>query len=332
MKIKDKNILITGGAGFIGSHIVDLLIKERPRQIIIFDNFIRGTRDNLKKALKNKKVKIIKGDVTNFKQINQAMKNIDYVFHEVALWLLHCEENPREAIRVNIEGTLNVLEACVKNKVKKIIVASSASVYGDAEIFPTEETHPFNNYLFYGTSKVADEQLLRVFWKKYGLDFIALRYFNVYGDRQEYNLAYTSVIMKFIDTLEKGNRPTIYGDGSATMDLIFVEDIAEANILALKSDVTNEVLNVATGKETSLKELLEIIMNLLGIKDVKPIYKPYNKQLVVRRCGSTKKARKLIGFKSRTSVKLGVQRVIQWRAEQEKIKTQKSKNRENSDY
>lgn len=323
--IKDKRILITGGAGFIGSHIVDLLVKEKPRQIVIFDNFIRGTKENLKEALKSKKVKVIKGDVTDFKQINRAMKGIDYVFHEVALWLLHCEENPREAIRVNIEGTLNVLEACVKNKVKKIVAASSASVYGDAEIFPTEENHPFNNYLFYGASKVADEQLLRIFWKKYGLDYIVLRYFNVYGDRQEYNLAYTSVIMKFIDILAKGERPTIYGDGSATMDLVFVDDIAEANILALKSEATNEVLNVATGKETSLKELLEITMNLMGVKDVSPLYKPYDKQLVVRRCGSTKKVRKLIGFKAKTSVKLGIQKVIQWRAEQEKIKERKSK-------
>jgi len=323
MTLKNKTILVTGGAGFIGSHIVDLLIEEKPKQVVVFDNFVRGTRDNLKQAMKSGLVKIIKGDVTDFNQINRATKGVDYVFHEVALWLLHCEENPREAIKVNIEGTLNVLDACVKNKVKKIVAASSASVYGDAQIFPTTEDHPFNNYLFYGASKVTDEHLLRIFWKKHGLDFVALRYFNVYGDRQQYDLAYTSVIMKFIDTLDRGERPIIYGDGSATMDLVFVDDIARANILALKSEVTNQVLNVATEKETSLKELLNIIADLLKVKDIKPIYKPYNKQLVVRRCGSAKKALKLIDFKAKTSVKDGVKQVIEWRSEMEAKKNKK---------
>jgi len=166
MNIKGKKILITGGAGFIGSHIVDELLEEKVGQVIVFDNFIRGTRSNLSQALKSKKVKIIKGDITNFSQINRAMKGVNCVFHEVALWLLDCEKRPRDAFEINVDGTFNVLEACVKNRVKKIVAASSASVYGDGLYFPTDENHPFNNYLFYGASKVADEQLFKVFWKK----------------------------------------------------------------------------------------------------------------------------------------------------------------------
>ena len=218
-------------------------------------------------------------------------------------------------LRRNVDGTFNVLEACVKNRVKKIVAASSASVYGDGLYFPTDENHPFNNYLFYGASKVADEQLFKVFLKKHGLDYVALRYFNVYGKRQEYSAAYTSVIMKFINKLSARERPEIFGDGSATMDLIYVGDIAKANILSMKSDVTNEVFNVATGVETSLKQLLDILMNLMKAK-VEPIYKPYDQQLVSRRCGSTKKAKKMLGFKAEKSVKDGIKLVLDWMIEQ----------------
>ena len=315
-KIQGSRILVTGGAGFIGSHIVDHLILEKPKQIIVFDNFIRGTKDNLKESLKSKNVKIIKGDITHPRQLNLAMKGVDYVFHEAALWLLNCEENPREAIRVNIEGTYNVLEACVRNKVKKIISASSSSVYGDGVYFPTDENHPFNNYLFYGATKVADEQFHRAFWKKFGLDYICFRYLNVYGPRQDYRSAYISAIMNFINKIADGEAPIINGDGTATMDLIYVGDVADANIMALKSDVTDECFNAASGKETTVKQLLDILVDLMGAKDVKPIYAERDKKLVSRRYGCPKKAKKMLGFKAQTSVREGMKKVIVWRNEE----------------
>lgn len=310
--LKNKKILITGGAGFVGSHIVDRLILEKPRQIIVFDNFIRGEKENLKEALKSKKVKITRGDITNVRQINRAMKGVDFVFHQAALWLLNCEENPREAIRVNIEGTFNVLEACVKNKVKKIVAASSSSVYGDGVYFPTDENHPLNNYLFYGVTKVADEQLYRAFWKRFGLDYIAFRYLNVYGPRQDYRSAYISAIMNFINKLAKGESPIIKGDGTATMDLIYVGDVAEANILALKSNMTNECFNAASGKETTVRQLLDILIKLMKAKNVKPVYEERDKKLVSRRYGCPKKAKKMLGFQAKTSVREGLKKVLKW--------------------
>lgn len=321
--LKNKSILVTGGAGFIGSHLVDALILEKPKEIIVFDNFVRGARTNLREALKSEKVKIIKGDITNPKQIERAMKGVDFVFHEAALWLLNCEENPREAFKVNIEGTYNVLEACVKNKVKKIVAASSSSVYGDGVYFPTDESHPFNNYLFYGVTKIADEQLYRAFWKKFALDYVAFRYLNVYGPRQDYRSAYISAIMNFINKIAVGEPPVIKGDGTATMDLIYVGDVAEANILALKSDVTNECINTASGRETTVKQLLDILVDLMGAPNVKPVYEPRDMKLVSRRYGCPKKAKKLLGFSAQTSVKTGMKKVIEWRNDEELRKKNK---------
>lgn len=320
-KIQGKTILVTGGAGFIGSHIVDALVAEKPKEIRVFDNFIRGTKENLKEALVSKKVKIIKGDITDIKAINRAMKGVDYVFHEAALWLLNCEENPRQAIDVNIIGTYNVLEACVKNKVKKIVAASSSSVYGNGVYFPTDEGHPFNNYLFYGATKVADEQLYRAFWKRHGLDYVAFRYLNVYGPRMDWMSPYVMVIMKFLNNIDANESPVIQGDGSATLDLIYVGDVARANILALKSDITNECFNVASGEETSLKELLTKVLKLTG-SHLKPVYEPRDPRLVTRRLGCPKKARKMLGFKATTSIIEGLKRIMAWR-EKEKATLKK---------
>jgi len=323
-EIKGKRILVTGGAGFIGSHIVDALIKEEAKEVVVFDNFIRGEEKNLKEAMKSGIVTIFKGDIAKPEDLDKAMVGIDYVYHEAALWLLNCEENPREAIRVNIGGTYNVLEACVKHGVKKIVAASSSSVYGDGLYFPTDEKHPFNNYLFYGMTKVADEQLYRCFWKKHGLDYVAFRYLNVYGPRQDYRSAYISVIMNFINKIAAGEAPEINGDGSATMDLIFVKDLAQENIMALKSDVSNEVFNGASGKETSIKELLDILVKLMDANDVKPIYKERDARLVSRRYGCPKKSKELLGFEAQTSVEEGMKEVIAWRNEEEEAKSAKS--------
>lgn len=311
-EIKGSTILVTGGAGFIGSHIVDHLLKEEPKEIRVYDNLIRGTKENLSEALKSGKVKLIEADITDPVALKKAMQGVDYCFHQAALWLLTCEENPREAIDVNIIGTFNVLEACVEAGVKKIVSASSSSVYGDGLYFPTDEKHPFNNYLFYGATKVADEQLHRAFWKKHNLNYICFRYLNVYGPRQDYRSAYISAIMNFINKIAAKEPPEINGDGSATMDLIYVGDVAEANILALKSDVTNECFNAASGRETTVKELLDTLVDLMDAKDIEPIYKPRDTKLVSRRYGCPKKAKEMIGFEAKTSVREGLTQVLAW--------------------
>jgi len=314
-KIKNSKILVTGGAGFIGSYIVDALVEEGVREIIVFDNFLRGERKNIKSALKSGRVKIFEGDIKNPEQLKDAMQGVDYVFHEAALWLLECEEKPRDAVETNIIGTFNVCEAAVNAGVKKVIAASSSSVYGDGVYFPTDENHPFNNNLFYGATKVADEQILRAFWKKYGLDYLAFRYLNVYGPRMDFRSAYIMVIMNFLNKIDKGEAPVIFGDGSATLDLVYATDVAKANILALKSDVTNEIFNVSSGKETSLKELLDIILKLTN-SNLQPVYQPRDQKLVTRRFGYSEKAKKMLGFEPEISLEEGVRKAIAWRKEE----------------
>ena len=310
-ELSESTILVTGGAGFVGSHIVDLLVKEGAKKIIVFDNFIRGKKENLKEAMKSGRVEIFENDIRDTEALNEAMKGVDYCFHEAALWLLNCEENPREAVDINIIGTFNVCEACVKNKVKKLIAASSSSVYGEGEYLPTDEKHPFNNNLFYGATKVADEQLYRAFYKKYGLPYVAFRYLNVYGPRMDWMSPYTMVIINFLKKIKNKEVPTIQGDGSATLDLVYVEDVARANIMALKSEVTNECFNVASGRETSLNEMWRIIKKLTKT-DIEPVYEPRDPRLVVRRCGCPKKAEKMLGFKVSISPEEGIKKVSEW--------------------
>lgn len=309
--IKNSKILVTGGAGFIGSHIVDALIKKGVKEVVVFDNFLRGKKENLKEALISDKVKIFKGDIRNPSQLKEAIKGVDYVFHEAALQLLECEEKPREAIETNIIGTFNVCEACVNANVKKIIAASSASVYGDGLYFPTDENHPFNNYFFYGATKVVDEQLFRAFWKKYGLDYITFRYFNVYGPRMDFRSAYITVIMNFLNKIGKGEPPVIFGDGSATIDLVYITDAVKANILALKSNVTNEVFNVSSEREASLKELLDIILKITG-SNLKPVYQLRDPKLTSRSFGCSEKAKKMLSFEPEISLEEGLKKVIAW--------------------
>lgn len=310
-----STFLVTGGAGFVGSHIVDLLVAKGAKEVIVFDNFIRGKKENLKNASDSGRVRIVDGDITNPAALAKAMKGVEYVFHQAALWLLECEEYPRKAVEINIIGTFNVCEAAVNAGIKKLIAASSSSVYGDGLYLPTDENHPFNNYLFYGATKVADEQLCRAFYKKYGLDYVAFRYLNVYGPRMDFRGAYMMVIMNFLNKIEMGEAPIIFGDGSATLDLVFVEDVARANIMALESNITNEVFNVASGKETTLKELLDVILQLTG-SVVQPMYQSRDQNLVVRRWGSAEKARKVFGFEATTSLMDGLQKVIEWRKNQ----------------
>jgi len=313
--IKDSKILVTGGAGFIGSHIVDALVEEGAKEIVVFDNFLRGQKENLNGVLNSGKITIFEGDIRNPAQLKEAMEGVDYVFHEAALWLLDCEENPRQALDINIVGTFNVCEAAVNAGVKKLIAASSSSVYGEGEYLPTDEKHPFNNYLFYGATKVADEQIYRAFWKKYGLDYVAFRYLNVYGPRMDWMSPYVMVIMKFLNNIDAGKPPVIQGNGSATMDLVYVEDVARANLLALKSDITNECFNIASGKETTLKEIVEMVLKLTGSR-LKPIYEPRDPRLITRRCGCPKKAKAMLGFEAAVPLEESLRRIIEWRKEQ----------------
>ncbi len=311
-ELTGKRILITGGAGLVGSHIADELVKEGAH-VICYDSLVRGKPEHLDWARQHGHVTLIQGDIENRKLLRAAMHGVDFAFHQAAMWLRACQKQPRHALEVNVIGTFNVLEACVQAGVKKLVAASSSSVYGDGLYLPTDENHPYNNDLFYGMTKVAGEQLYRCFYKEHKLDFIGLRYLNCYGPRQPLDGAYLDVIMHFLNRIEQGQPPVIHGDGSQTVDLIYVEDVARLNVLALKSDVTNEFINGATGAETSLRQLAELLCRLAGRPDLKPIYEPRDSRLVSRRCGCPKKAKARLGFEPRISVEEGMRRVIAWR-------------------
>ena len=313
-KLSKAHVLIIGGAGFIGSHLVDQLTKTDAADIIVYDNFCRGTMKNLENALTDKRVRVFEvgGDIRDVDILNKAMEGVDYVFHLAALWLLQCHEYPRAAFETNIAGTFNVLEACVKNKIKKLVYSSSASVYGDAVEIPMTEEHPLNNKTFYGATKIAGEQMCCAFHARYGLDYVGLRYMNVYGPRQDYKGAYVAVIMKVLDQIRKGERPTIYGDGNQTYDFVYVEDVARANIRALESPVTDAFYNVGSGVPTTIKDLVGEILSILDSK-LEPVYIPQGATFVTKRVGSTTKAYEDLGFSDRTDITKGLKKLIEWR-------------------
>lgn len=312
--IKNSKILVIGGSGFIGSHVVDALIKEEVAEIVIYDNFCRGTMDNLKEALRDPRVKVFEtgGDICQTDILNTAMKDKDYVIHLAALWLLQCYEFPRAAFEVNIGGTFNVLEACVHQKVRKLIYSSSASVYGDALEIPMTEEHPFQNKTFYGATKVAGEQMCRAFYHRYGLNYVGLRYMNVYGPRQDYRGAYIAVIMKILDRLDQGLPPIVYGDGSQAYDFIYVTDCALANLGALKANVTDQFFNVGRGVQTTIKELTEMILEITD-SDFSIQYEQGGTTFVTNRVGCPKKAKAEIGFTAEMDLKEGLRELIEWR-------------------
>jgi len=313
-ELKNSKILVIGGAGFIGSHVVDALIKEDVAEIIIYDNFCRGTMDNLKEALRDPRVKVFEagGDICQTDILNSAMKGKDYVIHLAALWLLQCYEFPRAAFEVNMGGTFNVLEACVHQKVRKLIYSSSASVYGDALEIPMTEEHPFQNKTFYGATKVAGEQMCRAFHHRYGLNYVGLRYMNVYGPRQDYKGVYIAVIMKILDRLDQGLPPIVFGDGSQSYDFVYVSDVARANICALKNDTTDKFYNIGMGTQTNIKELCELILRKTG-KDYEIQFEPAGQTFVTNRVGSTEKAKRDLGFEAKVSLEEGVRSLIEWR-------------------
>ena len=314
MDIRGSRVLVIGGAGFIGSHVVDELVHEDLKEIIVYDNFCRGTMGNLEEAQKDPRVRIyeIGGDICQTDILDSAVKGMDYIIHLAALWLLQCYEYPRAAFDVNVRGTFNVLEACVNNKVKKLIYSSSASVYGDAVEIPMTEQHPFNNKTFYGATKIAGEQMCRAFYHRYGLDYVGLRYMNVYGPRQDYRGAYIAVIMKILDRLDKGLPPIIYGDGSQAYDFIYVSDCARVNLCAMKGDTTDTYYNVGRGIQTSVRELTELILKITG-SNLEIRYEPEGTTFVKNRVGCKKKAEAEIGFKAQVGLQEGLEKLIEWR-------------------
>lgn len=315
-----KSVLVIGGAGFIGSHLVRELLKEPVKEIIIYDNFARGKMENIQDCLLDERCSLYKngGDIRDVDILNSAMKGVDYVFHLAAMWLLHCKDFPRTAFHVNIEGTFNVLEACVKNNVKKLVFSSSASVYGDAVEVPMTEDHPFNNKNFYGSTKIAGEAMCTAFNDRYGLNIIGLRYMNVYGPGQDQHAAYSGVVPIMLNKIEAKEQPIINGDGSQAYDFIYVEDVARANIAALKSDVNFGYYNVGTEVQTSIKELCDTILDLKR-SSLKVIYKPYAsddaRQFVQNRIGSRQKAELEMNWKYSYHLREGLQKLIDWRIE-----------------
>lgn len=319
MDLKNKRFLVIGGAGLIGSHTIDELVKEEVSEIRIYDNFSRGRHENLAEAIKDPRVNIfpIGGDLTQRDVLDAAMKDIDGVFHFAALWLLQCWEYPRSAFEVNIGGTFNVLEAMLKNGVKRLVYSSSASVYGDAIEEPMTEDHPYNNTNFYGATKIAGEHMCRSLYHRYkesnqAFDYVGLRYMNVYGARQDYQGAYIAVIMKILDRLDKGLSPIIYGDGSQAYDFINVIDCARANVCAMKADTTDRFYNVGKGIKTTIKELAELLLDITGSNlDIQ--YEPAGMTFVKNRIGCPVKAREEIGFEAKIELRQGLIDLIEWR-------------------
>ena len=312
-QIKGARFLVTGGAGFVGSTITDQLLAAGAAEIRVLDNFIRGTWANVAEAQKSGRVHVTDGDIRDTELVSRLVEGVDYVFHQAALRITRCAEFPREGVEVLIGGMLNVLEACVKHKVKKIVAASSASVYGNPSYLPIDEGHPFNNRTLYGAGKIANEQMLRAFCTMYGLPYVAFRYFNVYGPRMDLTGVYTEVLIRWLDAIEAGTPPQIFGDGSQSMDFVFIDDVARANLVALESNVSDEAFNVGTGVQTSLRQLCETLLQLTG-SPLKPVFREQRKlgDADVRRA-CTEKAARMLGFRTQVTLEEGLKRLIEWR-------------------
>ena len=314
MDIRGKKLLVIGGAGLIGSHVVEELLKEDVKKVIVYDNFCRGTYENLEQALGDARCRIfeIGGDILQTDILSRAMEGVDGVIHLAALWLLQCYEFPRAAFDVNIRGTFNVLEACVANNIERLVYSSSASVYGDAVEEPMTEEHPYNNWTFYGATKIAGEHMFKSYHNRYGLKGVGLRYMNVYGPRQDYRGTYIAVMMKILDNLDKGISPVVYGDGSQAYDFIAVEDTARANVCALKSDVPFGCYNVGRGIKTSIKELTELLLRMTD-SDLPIEYEPAGQTFVTNRVGDPVAAERDLGFTWTIDLEEGMRRLIDWR-------------------
>jgi|SRR5579862_5680082 len=311
--MKNQRILITGGAGLIGSHIADLLVERDVNEIVVIDSFVRGRRENLTSALSSGRLTVVEGDIRDRKLLAEVMQGIDLVFHQAAIRITQCAEDPRLALEVLVDGTFNVAEQAVKSKVSKVVAASSASVYGMADEFPTTEIqHPYHNRTFYGAAKTFNEGIFRSFHEMYNLPYVMLRYFNVYGPRMDVYGVYTEVLIRWMERIADGKGPLIFGDGTQTMDFVFAEDIARANLAAADADISDEVFNVASGTETSLNDLAHILMRVMG-SNARLEYGPERKvNPVPRRLADVSKAKQLLGFQTTVSLEEGLRQLVTW--------------------
>ena len=314
MDIDGANILVTGGCGLIGSTTIDMLLRDySPSKIVILDNLVRGTLANVEEALKDPRVTLVRGDIRDIDTVNQATANMDAVIHMATLRITACAAEPREAMEVMCDGTFNVAEAARAAGVKKVVTASSASVYGLADTFPTrEDHHPYNNRTWYGATKVMLEGLHRSYYDMFGLPYVALRYFNVYGPRMDIHGKYTEVLIRWMERIASGQPPLILGDGTQTMDFVYIDDVARSNILSLKSDISDDVFNVASGTETSLNELAAALLTVMN-SDMEPEYGPERKvNPVSRRLADISKAEQLLGFRAEVGLEEGLRRLVSW--------------------
>ena len=302
---------VIGGAGFIGSHIVDAAIESGATEVLVYDDLSRGTLDNLSSSVHTRRVRVVQGDIRDLKLLCAELKGMTYVFHQAAVHLRRCESHPREALEINEVGSFNVAEACVTNKVKKLIAASSSSVYGEGFHLPTPESHPLSTKLFYGAAKVGAEKYYEAFHQKYGLSFVGLRYLNVYGPRQDSQGAYTEIIGSFLNAIAAGARPIIHGDGKQTLDMIFVRDVANANLAALDANVNCGFFNVASGLETTVLGLYDLLCEMCDVW-IEPCFEPDDVKRVQRRFGATTTASRVLGFSAETPLKQGLREVIDW--------------------
>jgi len=313
MQLRGSRVLVTGGAGVIGSTLCDQLVAEGAAEVVVLDNLVRGRLDHLAWARAHGDVRIVEGDIRDRVLLSRLMQGIHAVFHQASLRITQCAEEPRAALEVLADGTFNVLEAAVANDVHKVVAASSASVYGMAERFPiSEEHHPYGNRTLYGAAKVFNEGLLRSFHEMYGLPYVALRYFNVYGPRMDIHGVYTEVLVRWMNSILAGRPPLILGDGTQSMDFVYVDDVARANVLAARADVADEVFNIASGVETTLQELASTLCRVMG-SDLQPEYGPERKvNAVRRRLADTSRARERLGFEASVGLEEGLQRLVEW--------------------
>lgn len=311
--INGSKILVTGGAGFIGSYVIEELLNHRPERIYIIDNLIRGSHKNMESFEGNEVIEFIEGDIRDFELLDKTIANCDYVFHMAALRINACAANPEDGFEVMIKATFNVAQLCVKHKIKKVIYSSSASVYGLAQHFPTPESdNPYNNQTFYGGAKLWGEQLFRSYCFMYGLKYIALRYFNAYGPRMDTDGKYTEVMIKWLDCIREGKNPVIFGDGLTSMDFVYVKDIAKANVNALLSEVYDEAFNIGNCEETSLKGLLDVLLEVNNTKLI-PEFKEANSiNPVSKRIADISKAKSMINFEPTVTLKQGLLELSQW--------------------
>ena len=312
--LKGQRVLVTGGAGFVGSHIVDQLLEAGCERVVVVDNMVRGRMANLAGALPGGRVEVVRGDIRDAALMRRLVAGADTVFHQAALRITQCAAEPDAAMEVMVQATYDLLRLCVEHEVGRVVYASSASIYGMAQHFPTPESdNPYDNRTLYGAAKTFGEGLLRSLHDLHGLDYVALRYFNVYGPRMDIHGRYTEVMVRWMERIEAGEPPIIFGDGLQTMDMVHVTDVARANVLAAASEVTDTALNVGSEGETSLLELARMMAEVMGRPDLAPVHEPARAvNPVPRRLASTRAAAETLGFRAEVPVERGLADLIDW--------------------